>query len=148
MQYVARTTIAGELLNSFFLQRRSRKLTEGPFFLFLFSFRIYPACPLELGCMLCSSDAVFGSDVYKSVRSGQCPVGLIPQENSIHGIVIEAYDILRGPDVGREVFVRGEVTLGIQHCLITRKGVALKDIKRVLSHEQVRKNSIFYMCAV
>jgi len=64
-------------------------------------------------------------------------MGLIPQENSTHGIVIEAYDIMRAPDVGRDVFVRGEVTIGIQHCLITRKGVTLKDVKRILSHEQV-----------
>lgn len=85
-----------------------------------------------------SVGASFESDVYESVRSGQYPVGLIPQENSIHGIVIEAYDILRVPDIGRDVFVRGEVTLSIQHCLITRKGVALENVKRVLSHEQVR----------
>ena len=96
--------------------------------------------PSKLGRALHSLGAVFESDVYESVRSGECPVGLIPQENSIHGIVVEAYDILRTPDVGRDVFVRGEVTLGIQHCLITRKGVALKDVKRVLSHEQVCKN--------
>ncbi|KAF9650041.1 PDT-domain-containing protein [Thelephora ganbajun] len=75
-------------------------------------------------------------DVYESVRSGECPLGLIPQENSIHGIVIEAYDILVVPDVGREVFVRGEVTINIQHCLITREGVALEDVRRILSHEQ------------
>ena len=85
-------------------------------------------------------DATFGPDVYESVRLGECPMGLIPQENSIHGIVIEAYDILRTPDVGRDVFVRGEVTIAIQHCLITRKGVAIQDVKRVLSHEQVRIN--------
>ena len=88
------------------------------------------------------------SDVYESVRSGECPIGVIPQENSIHGIVIEAYDILGGPDAGREAFVRGEVTIGIQHCLITRKGVALEDVGRVLSHEQVRTNSNFIcVCA-
>ena len=132
---------------SFFAEAGTETHGGSFFFFLLFSFRIYPACLLELGCMLRSPGAVFESDVYESVRSAQCPVGLIPQENSIHGIVIEAYDILRGPDVGREVFVRGEVTLGIQHCLITRKGVALKDIKRVLSHEQVRKNSIF-MCVL
>ena len=79
--------------------------------------------------------------MYESVRSGECPIGLIPQENSIHGIVIEAYDILRASDAGRDVFVRGEVTIGIQHCLITRKGVALGDVRRVLSHEQVRMKS-------
>lgn len=72
-------------------------------------------------------------------------MGLIPQENSIHGIVIEAYDILRGSDVGRDAFVRGEVTIAIQHCLITRKGVALKDVTRVLSHEQVR-TLVFVVC--
>jgi len=76
------------------------------------------------------------ADVYESVRLGECPIGLIPQENSIHGIVIETYDILRTPDVGKEVFVRGEVTIAIQHCLITRKGVRLEDVRRVLSHEQ------------
>lgn len=76
--------------------------------------------------------------MYGSVRSGECPIGLIPQENSIHGIVIESYDILRVPDFGREAFVRGEVTINIQHCLITRKGVALEDVRRILSHEQVR----------
>ena len=81
------------------------------------------------------------SDVYESVRSGESPIGVIPQENSIHGIVIEAYDMFRGSDIGRDVFVRGEVTIGIQHCLITRKGVALEDVRRVLSHEQVRTSS-------
>ena len=78
----------------------------------------------------------FEPDVCESVRLGECPVGLIPQENSIHGIVIETYDILRTPNVGADIFVRGEATIGIQHCLITRKGVVLQDVKRVLSHEQ------------
>lgn len=57
--------------------------------------------------------------------------GVVPQENSIFGIVNETYDGLR--DAG---FVRGEVTLGVQHCLLARHGVQVEDIKEILSHEQ------------
>jgi len=112
------------------------ELTKSPF-----SFRFFHP-RVSVGVPICTTRCGGSGflDMYKSVRSGECPFGLIPQENSIHGIVIEAYDALRGPDAGRAVFVRGEVTIGIQHCLITRKGVALEDVRRVLSHEQVRKN--------
>jgi hypothetical protein len=60
----------------------------------------------------------------------------VPQENSIFGAVIETDDLLRLPIAGRDLFVVGEVTLGIQHYLIVRKGVQLEEIETVLSHEQ------------
>jgi len=112
-------------------------LTRSPF-----SFRVFHL-RVPVGVLMCATwcGGTLLSDVYESVCSGESPIGVIPQENSIHGIVIETYDMLRGPDAGREAFVRGEVTIGIQHCLITRKGVALEDVRRVLSHEQVRTNS-------
>lgn len=69
--------------------------------------------------------------------SPEIPFGLVPQENTIYGSVTEAYDALRHPSVGVSLFVRGEVTLPVQHCLIARKGIQFADIERIVSHEQV-----------
>lgn len=73
--------------------------------------------------------------VFDSLAAGKLDYGVVPQENSIFGSVIETYDSLRCA-VG--TFVRGETSLRIDHCLLARKGVALGDVKTVLSHEQVR----------
>jgi len=75
------------------------------------------------------------SDVFHSV-SPTVQLALLPQENSIFGIVTETYDLLRSPDVGESRWVRGAVTLPIQHCLMVRRGKTLRNIKKVLSHEQ------------
>jgi len=61
---------------------------------------------------------------------------VIPAENSIFGSVTETYDLLRGSEVGKETFIRGECQIGVRHCLVVRKGVKLGDIMRVASHEQ------------
>ena len=66
------------------------------------------------------------------------PFGIIPQENSIFGTVVETYDTLRNSDSS---FVRGEVVLKIDHCLLVKKGVKLGQIRKVMSHEQVREFS-------
>ena len=60
---------------------------------------------------------------------------MVPQENSTFGSVIETCNALRGFHPG---FVRGEVLLKIDHCLLVRKGVKLDEIRKVMSHEQVR----------
>lgn len=65
-------------------------------------------------------------------------LGLLPQENSIFGIVTETYDLLRSTELGENKWIRGAVALSVQHCLIVRRGKTMRDIKRVLSHEQVR----------
>ena len=72
-------------------------------------------------------------DVFKAL-SLKVPIGVVPQENSIFGSVIETYDLLKIPDAA---FIRGEITLKVDHCLLARKGVQHNDIRRILSHEQV-----------
>lgn len=62
---------------------------------------------------------------------------MVPKENSIHGPVIETYDLLRDEKIGEQIFIREELTMAIKHSLIVRKGTKLKEIRRVLSHEQV-----------
>lgn len=77
-----------------------------------------------------------GLDVFDSVLS-TADWGVVPQENSTFGSVIETYDNLRRPDAK---FVRGEITLQVQHCLLVRRGVKLDDIKKIMSHEQVSES--------
>lgn len=75
-------------------------------------------------------------DVFDTI-SPEVPFGLVPQENSIFGSVTETYDSLRLPEVGESKFVRGEVVVSVQHCLLVRHGVKTEDVTRILSHEQV-----------
>lgn len=77
------------------------------------------------------------ADVFDAV-SAEIPFGLIPQENTIFGSVTEAYDALRSSEAGETKFIKGEVTLAVQHCMIVRHGVKAEAITRILSHEQVR----------
>ncbi|KAF8198938.1 Prephenate dehydratase-domain-containing protein [Pholiota molesta] len=65
--------------------------------------------------------------------SSSLPLGVIPQENSIFGTVVETYDLMR---TSKSAFVRGEIILKVDHCLLVKKGVGLHEIQRVLSHEQ------------
>ncbi|KAG2159963.1 Prephenate dehydratase-domain-containing protein [Suillus bovinus] len=68
--------------------------------------------------------------------SSELPFGIIPQENSTNGSVVETYNLLRCEFVGRDSFVRGETHLPIKHSLVVRKNVKIEDIEYVFSHEQ------------
>lgn len=77
------------------------------------------------------------TEVFKALsKPVKAQYAVIPQENSIFGSVVESYDSLRLPAAGSDIFVRGEYTLAIQHCLVVKKGVKLESVKRIVSHEQ------------
>ena len=71
-------------------------------------------------------------DVFAAVTSSACESGLIPIENSLAGSIHQNYDLL----LRHELHIAGEYFLRVQHCLIGFPGVALTEIRRVISHPQ------------
>jgi len=66
-----------------------------------------------------------------AVRDGVVRAGLVPIENSVEGGVTATLDNLA---VGRPLVIVGEVLLPVQFGLYVRPGVALADIRKVLTH--------------
>ena len=70
------------------------------------------------------------AEVFAAVESGAADAAVIPIENSLAGSVAEHFDLL----LTHNVRVVRETLLRIRHNLIGLLGVAIEDIKRVLSH--------------
>ncbi|GER82098.1 MAG: prephenate dehydratase [Thermogemmatispora sp.] len=77
------------------------------------------------------------ADVFHAVAAGAVDYGLVPVENSQAGSINEVYDLLRQYDL----FVIGEISLPVNHCLLCLPGQQLSDIKRVISHPQALAQS-------
>lgn len=75
--------------------------------------------------------------MFNSVDKGHTPYGLVPIDNSTIGIVLETAEALRST----ELSVRGMVALKIGHALLGRASTSSQAVKRVYSHEQVRKRA-------
>ena len=75
-------------------------------------------------------------------------LGILPQENSIFGSVTETYDLFRDEELGKSKWIRGALTLSVQHSLVVHAGRTLQDIKEVLSHEQVRSATLLHIAPV
>ncbi len=71
-------------------------------------------------------------DVFEAVATGACACGLIPIENSLAGSIHQNYDLLQQ----HNLYIVGEYTLRVRHCLIGFPGTELADIRHVISHPQ------------
>lgn len=68
---------------------------------------------------------------------------VMPLQNTIHGIVTETLDSLLSPFKEMDVAgpsrprIIGDLRLRIRHCLVAKRGIKMRDIRWVRSHEQV-----------
>jgi prephenate dehydratase len=69
-----------------------------------------------------------------AVQDGAVDRAVVPIENSLEGSVTATLDALAGE--ADRVRIAAEVVRPVSHCLIARAGVALEDVRRVISHPQ------------
>lgn len=70
--------------------------------------------------------------VVSAVEKGLCQYGILPIENSLHGSVMENYDLMNK----HSFYIVNSVKIKINHYLLAKPGVKKEDIKKVYSHEQ------------
>ena len=71
-------------------------------------------------------------DVFLAVTNGACDSGLVPIENSLAGSIHQNYDLL----LRYQLYITGEYTLRVRHCLIGFPDVEIASIRKVISHPQ------------
>lgn len=71
-------------------------------------------------------------EIIKLVESGDVDIGLVPIENSVNGTVLPVLDAL----MNHEVEVFGEAKLEVNHCLVAKRKIDLKEIRTIYSHPQ------------
>ncbi len=68
-----------------------------------------------------------------AVRSGMADEAVVPIENSLEGSVTDTLDLLIRED---RLFIRHELVLPIEHCLLVKGETQIPDIQVVFSHPQ------------
>ncbi|KOO13715.1 chorismate mutase [Vibrio xuii] len=71
-------------------------------------------------------------EVANTVESGHADYGVLPIENTSSGSINEVYDLLQHTTL----YIVGELTLPIEHCLVATADLRLEEIKTLYSHPQ------------
>ncbi|MDV7105242.1 prephenate dehydratase [Vibrio sp. TH_r3] len=71
-------------------------------------------------------------EVTKTVESGHADFGMLPIENTSSGSINEVYDLLQHTTL----YIVGEITLPIEHCILANSDINIEDIKTLYSHPQ------------
>lgn len=79
--------------------------------------------------------------VFNAVDKGLCEFGVLPIENSTAGSVSEVYDLMKK----HEFHIVKSVRVQIDHCLAVKNGASIKDIKKVISHQQALSQCAEYI---
>lgn len=67
--------------------------------------------------------------IFEAVETGRADLGMLPVENALAGSLPRAYELL----MERDLRIRAEVILRVQHTLMAAPGVKLASLKRVRS---------------
>ncbi|GAB2637368.1 prephenate dehydratase [Vibrio panuliri] len=71
-------------------------------------------------------------DVATTVESGHADYGVLPIENTSSGSINEVYDLLQHTTL----YIVGEITLPIEHCLVATEEIRLENLTTLYSHPQ------------
>ncbi|MCK6264889.1 prephenate dehydratase [Vibrio sp. ZSDE26] len=71
-------------------------------------------------------------DIASTVESGHADYGVLPIENTSSGSINEVYDLLQHTTL----YIVGELTQRIEHCLVATSDIRLEEIKTLYSHPQ------------
>lgn len=72
------------------------------------------------------------AQIIQQVESGQVDYGILPIENTSSGGINEVYDLLQHTNL----FIVGELTQPIEHCLLSAVNTSLAKIKTIYAHGQ------------